>query len=73
MSKYISVEDNPNMMRDVESGAIVYINNSEDTRELKRRKREKIKEQEVLKSDVEQLKSEMSDIKGLLQQLLEKI
>ena len=73
MSKYIAVEDNPNMMRDVDSGAIVYINNSENTRELKRKKREMIKEQETMKSDVEQLKNEISDIKGLLKQLLEKI
>lgn len=72
MKDFIPVENNPNMARDRNSGAIVYINNNENSRLVKQKKRERIQEQQRLISEVEELKSEMSEIKTLLKKLVEK-
>lgn len=72
MTNYIQVEGEPNMYRDSSSGAIVYINNSEHTREAKKKRREQAKENEKLRSEVIELKNEMSEIKKLLHQLIER-
>lgn len=67
MKNYLKVEGHPGLVRDPESGAILNINTSEleqrsKVRSAKRKERER----------VDKLESEISEIKYLLQQLLEK-
>lgn len=71
-SNLIPVKDNPTMARDQNSGAIVYINNNENTRELKRKQRESAQQQKQMLNDIEDLKSEIGEIKSLLNILIEK-
>lgn len=67
MKKYLKVEGHPGLVRDPESGAILNINTSEleqrsKVKSAKRKERER----------VDKLETEISEIKYLLQQLLEK-
>ena len=74
MKKIAKVEGHPNLIRDLESGAIVNINRSEQ-RLARERKKIRMKEQAAymnLKSDVDQLKNDIGDIKDLLTKLVEK-
>ena len=71
-NEFIRVENTDNMVRDMKSGAISFINNSKDTREIKRLRRLKEIETDQLKDDVQELKNEMSEIKNLLVKLLDK-
>ena len=66
--KFVKVEDHDQLVRDMETGAILRINNSElqRVRLAKRRQKQQI-------TDVEELKKEVSDIKSMLQAILEKI
>lgn len=72
MNKFIKVENNDNMVRDNVSGAISFINNSKDSREIKKRQYSKNKEYEQMKQDVVELKNDMSEIKALLHKLIER-
>lgn len=67
MSDYLKVEGHPDLVRDVKTGAIININTSniEKTRLAKQAK--KRQEQEL-----QDLKNEVSEIKILLRQLIEK-
>lgn len=68
MTEYIKVRDNPDLVRDKKSGAILNIN--EDLiLKARERKRKKQKEQE----EFEQMKSDMNEIKKLLSVLINKI
>lgn len=69
MGDFVRVKDKDNMVRDKKSGAILYINNNENARDVK--KRRKLEEQQ-LKDDVNNLKNEIGEIKQLLMQLIEK-
>lgn len=67
MSRLLNVEGHNNLARDPESGAIININRSEmsrikSAREARRREKE----------EIQGLKNEVSEIKDLLKQLLEK-
>ena len=66
--KFVKVEEHEQLVRDMETGAILRINNSElqRARLAKRRQKQQI-------TDVEELKKEVSDIKSMLQAILEKI
>lgn len=70
--KYIPVEGHKNLVRDRNTGAIVNINSQslEDARAAKARRLEEKHKNEQLKNDVADLRSEMSEIKALLQQLV---
>lgn len=73
MKKYLKVEGNLGLVRDPVSGAILNINNNEI---LKAKERKKLKQQEqekanLLASEVEDLKNDVSEIKNLLKKLLE--
>lgn len=63
---YKKVEGDPNFMRDTKSGMIVNINTNEIERQ---RKFLENKRQE--RAELEQLKSDMTEIKALLGQLIE--
>lgn len=71
MIKKIQVEGNPHLYRDKYSGAILNCNVEEiKIAKLKRADREKIK---ILETSVEELKTELSDIKNLLNTLIQEI
>ena len=73
--KLIPVEGHADLMRDPETGAIININRREihQIRERKRKKRAKALEQEELKVKVEGLERDISDMKNMLSQLIEKL
>ena len=65
--KYMKVKDQPGLVRDLNSGAILNINTEEIERARERKKLRKQKDQEF-----EDLKNEVSEIKELLLKLVEK-
>lgn len=77
MDKYlVPVEDRPGLMRDMRSGAIITINNTNDIAKAQRAKqarRDQIKQQAQLREDVDNLKNDVQDIKSLLTKLVEKL
>ena len=70
----IKVECHSNLVRDTRSGAIININKKEieRARRMKSERKEKEVTFENLKSDVSELKNDMSDIKQMLQKLVGK-
>jgi len=70
----MNVEGRTDIVRDKNSGAIISINSTEANyaRERKHRQQLEQQEQKELKSDVDQLKNDMSAIKDLLTKLVEK-
>ena len=70
----MNVEGRTDIVRDKNSGAIISINSTEANyaRERKHRQQLEQQEQRELKSDVDQLKNDMSAIKDLLTKLVEK-
>tara|TARA_B110000503_G_scaffold127842_1_gene198060 strand:- start:1018 stop:1224 length:207 start_codon:yes stop_codon:yes gene_type:complete len=67
MSEYIKVEGEENLVRDRSSNAIININTNEIARSRAARLTRTKKDQEL-----QELKSEVTEIKSLLLQLLEK-
>jgi hypothetical protein len=65
---YIKVEGHPNLVRDKNSGAILNINKTEIEANRIRKEREKQKNKEI-----EQLKNDVSEIKSMLNKLVEKL
>lgn len=72
---YVKVDDNPNLVRDNNSGAVLNINRNEIKEEKKRRNLARIKsqEQQQLKDDVNSLKKDMQEIKTILGKLAERL
>lgn len=72
---YIAVEGHPDLGRDPDTGAIVNINSRKIHQQLeqKRLKQKKRNEQEELKAKVDGLESDISDMKNMLSQLIEKL
>lgn len=70
-----AVKDEPNLGRCPESGAILYINKSEiqSARDAKAKRQKKKQQELTLKAKVDNLEKDMSDIKSLLSQLVEKL
>ena len=68
MSDYIKVEGHPNLVRDKNSGVILNINKTEleANRIRKQKQREK-------NNEIEQLKNDVSEIKSMLNKLVEKL
>ena len=75
MSKYQEIEGTNDFARDNVTGAVVNINRSEvqAARERKRLWKEDQAKRASLENDVDSLKKEMSEIKGLLSQIVEKL
>ncbi len=69
------VTNDPNMVRDTESGAILYTNSSliNKKKEANRLRKVQQKTVEELQGQVESLHDEMSEIKQLLIKLVEKV
>ena len=70
----VKVEGHTDLVRDMNSGAVISINSTEANLARERKYRQQLEQQEQreLKSDVDQLKNDMSDIKDLLTKLVEK-
>jgi len=73
MKKYLKVEGNLGLVRDPVSGAILNINNNEIARakEIKKNKQQEQEKTNLLASEVEDLKNDVSEIKNLLKRLIE--
>lgn len=71
----IPVEGHSDLARDPNTGAVMNINSDKirESRERKRIIRERIKEEQELKAKVEGLESDISDMKNMLSQLIEKL
>lgn len=72
---YQQIEGQNDFARDPKTGAVVNINRSEiqAARERKRLRKEEQAKRAELENDVDSLKKEMSEIKGLLSQIVEKL
>lgn len=70
----VKVEGHTDLVRDMNSGAVISINSTEANNARQRKHRQQLEEQEQreLKSDVDQLKNDISVIKDLLTKLAEK-
>jgi len=75
MSKYVPVKGHSGLVRDTETNALINVNASEieQARERKRLKIQKREEEETLKRKVEMIENDVSDIKRLLENLINKI
>jgi len=70
----VKVEGHIDLVRDMNTGAVISINSTEANNARERKHRQSLEEQEQreLKSDVDQLKNDISVIKDLLKKLAEK-
>lgn len=70
----LKIKDNPDLIRDPISKAIISIDETGYETYLKKRESNRIKSEQLLQNskDIESLKNDMSEIKKLLVQLLEK-
>ena len=74
MDKYQKVDGVESLFRDPNNGAILNVNVDEikKAKQLKIERKKKALEFEGVQEDVELMKKDMADIKGLLQRLVEK-
>ncbi len=70
MAKYFSVENRPDLIKDVETGSI-YISNDIETRRYELQKKVKQTNRD-LRSEVDQIKNDIDDIKSMLSILINK-
>ena len=72
MSNFIKVEGSDHLVRDRNTNQIINTNESEYQQYIARRKRKKIEKEKALsvEEDLANLKSEMSEIKSLLKELV---
>lgn len=68
MERYIKVRDNPDYVRDLETGAIL---NTNEKKILKARERKKQRLQE--KEEIQKMKSDIHEIKSLLTDLVSRM
>ena len=74
MEKYLKVESDKFLVRDVDSNAIVNRNKDEFDKfmELSRKKHEEKKKFDNMRSDLNSLKQDMNEIKTLLRNIMDK-
>ena len=72
MSNYIPVEGNTDLVRDSNTDQIINTNNSQYEQYIARRKKRKLEKEKSLnvEEDLANLKSEISEIKSLLKELV---
>ena len=72
MSNFIKVEGSDHLVRDRNTNQIINTNDSEYQQYIARRKRKKVEKEKALsvEEDLANLKSEMSEIKSLLKELV---
>ena len=74
MEKYVKVESDKSLVRDVDSNAIINKNQSEFDKfmELSRKKHEEKKKFDNMRSDLDSLKQDMDEINTLLRNIMDK-
>ena len=74
MEKYLKVESDKSLVRDMDSNAIINKNKSEFDKfmELSRKKHEEKKKFDNMRSDLNSLKQDMNEIKTLLRNIMDK-
>tara|TARA_Y100000361_G_scaffold131175_1_gene127677 strand:- start:569 stop:793 length:225 start_codon:yes stop_codon:yes gene_type:complete len=74
MEKYIKVESDKSLVRDVDSNAIINNDKSEFDKfiELSRKKHEEKRKFDNMRSDLDTLKQDMNEIKTLLRNIMDK-
>ena len=74
MEKYLKVESDKSLVRDMDSNAIINKNKSEFDKfmELSRKKHEEKKKFDNMRSDLNSLKQDMDEIKTLLRNIMDK-
>jgi len=74
MSDYLKVENENSLIREVQTNAIINTNKSDYEKflNLSKKKFQEKKEYDDLKSDVQSLKDDMSEIKSLLKSIVDK-
>ena len=74
MEKYIKVESDKSLVRDVDSNAIINNDKSEFDKfiELSRKKHEEKRKFDNMRSDLDTLKQDMDEIKTLLRNIMDK-
>ena len=74
MEKYLKVESDKSLVRDMDSNAIINKNKSEFDKfmELSRKKHEEKKKFDNMRSDLDSLKQDMNEIKTLLKNIMDK-
>ena len=74
MERYLKVESDVSLIRDMESNAIINNNSNEFDQFMKasRKKYNEKKEIETLKSDVNTIKNDLDEIKSLLKSIVHK-
>ena len=75
MVNYLKVEGHKDLVRDKQTGVVLNINKKETLLAIdrKRIRKEKEKELESMKEDVDTLKSDMVEIKSLLNKIAERL
>jgi hypothetical protein len=75
MDKYLKVEGHDGLVRDLSTGAVLNINKVEIERakELKKQKLLEKENQQSINNRIESLESDVSEIKSLLLNLIEKL
>ena len=75
MVNYLKVEGHKDLVRDKQTGVVLNINKKETLLaiERKRIRKQKEKELESMKEDVDTLKSDMVEIKSLLNKIAERL
>ncbi len=68
--KYLKIEDRSDLIKDVETGAI--LNTSISALEAYKKQRSHLSKINTIENDVNHLKSDINEIKGLLRELLRK-
>ena len=74
MEKYLKVESDKSLVRDMDSNAIINKNKSEFDKfmELSRKKHEEKRKFDNMRSDLDSLKQDMNEIKTLLKNIMDK-
>ena len=74
MEKYVKVESDKSLVRDVDSNAIINNDKSEFDKfiELSRKKHEEKRKFDNMRSDLDTLKQDMNEIKTLLRNIMDK-
>ena len=74
MEKYLKVESDKSLVRDMDSNAIINKNKSEFDKfmELSRKKHEEKRKFDNMRSDLDSLKQDMDEIKTLLRNIMDK-
>jgi len=68
--RYLPVKDNPNLVKDMDTGAVININKKEIQK--RRQYKEKIREEREKINKIDKLEEDIDEIKSLLHQLIGK-